>query len=54
MLRFPIMVMAITFILASAGCGGKSPTERLGGGGGGKGATGSSVDAVKLNTSRSN
>jgi hypothetical protein len=54
MLRFPIMVLAITFIFTSAGCVGKSPTERMGGGGGGKGATGSSVDAVKLNTSRSN
>lgn len=49
MLRFPIMVLAITFVLASAGCVGKSPIprpgdtvtssksntgERMGGGGG--------------------
>ena len=25
-LRFPIMVLAITFVFASAGCVGKSPT----------------------------
>lgn len=51
MLRFPIMVLAITFVFASAGCVGKSPiplpgdavksgksntSERMGGGGGGK------------------
>jgi hypothetical protein len=49
MLRFPIMVLAITFVFASAGCVGKSPipppgdavksgksntSERMGGGGG--------------------
>ena len=49
MLRFPIMVLAITFVFASAGCVGKYPTprpgdtvtsgqsntsERMGGGGG--------------------